>query len=103
MLEFVKGSGEVAWHGQVNGSMDVVPFECDSTVEFSSPIFSDAVVLSDAVAEMISVLLADVLDSKIVDHQGKCDGAPSVTPETRCAATLKVSLGFQLFGEELVG
>ena len=69
MLEFVKCCCNVSRHGQVDGSFDVVPFERDATVEFTSPIFSDAVVFADAVAEMISsVLLADIFDSKIVNH-----------------------------------
>ena len=68
MLEFVKGGCNVAWHGQVNCPVDVVLVECDSTVEFAGPIFSDAVVFFGAVTEMISVSLADILDSKIVHH-----------------------------------
>jgi len=102
-LELVKGGCNVAWHGQVDGAFDIVPFECYSTVEFSSPIFSDAVVFADAVAEMISVLLADIFDSKIIDHEGKFNGAPFVTPEPGCVTTLEVSFGFQSFSEELVG
>ena len=103
MLKFMKGCCNVAWHGQVDGlPFDIVPFECYSTVEFFRPIFSDAVFSADAVAEMISMLLVDIFDSKVVDHQGKCDGAPSVTPETGCVTTLEVSLGFQSFSEELV-
>ena len=102
MLEFVKCCCNVSRHGQVDGSFDIVPFERDATVEFTSPIFSDAVVFADAVAEMISVLFADILDSKIVDDKGKCDRAPFVTPEPGCVATLVVSFGFQSFGEKLV-
>ena len=75
MLEFVKGGCNVAWRGQVDCSVDVVPVECDSAVEFADPIFSDAVVFYDAVAEMISVLLANILDSKSVRHKGEPDQA----------------------------
>ena len=103
MLEFVKGCCNVSWHGEVDGSFDIVQFECYPTVlEFASPIFSDAVVFADAVVEIISVLSADIFDSKIVDHKGKYDRAPFVTPEPGCVATLVVSFGFQSFGEKLV-
>ena len=68
MLEFVNGSGNIAWHRQDDCSVDVVPFDCNVTVEFADPISSNAVVFSDAIAEMISVLLADILYAKSV-HQ----------------------------------
>lgn len=38
MLEFVKGGCDVAWHGQVDCSVDVVPFECNPTMK--SPVQS---------------------------------------------------------------
>ena len=69
MLEFFKGGCDVSGHEQVDSPVDVFSFECNSTIVFTGPIFDEAVGLFDAGAEMISVFLANILNSKIVHNK----------------------------------
>ncbi len=49
----------------------------------SLKFFGDFVVLFKSLAEMIQVGVNDVLNCKVIDYEGKHDGAPLVSPEAR--------------------
>ena len=67
----------------MDGAVLVVPFQMNSTVERSIPVFGALVLVLDSVDEVVCVLLARVLDSKIVDDEAEGDRARLVLPEAR--------------------
>ena len=68
----------------------------------SVKFFGDFVVLLESLSKMIQVGIADVLDCKVVNNEGKHDGAPLVLPESWCAFALVVSLFGKAFGEKFL-
>ena len=69
----------VAGHGNVNificHVIRVVPFEGDSTVEESVPIFQDCVVFIECMNEVVCVFSADVFHAKVIDNKSETNGA----------------------------
>ena len=57
----------------------------------------DGVVVVEGRHEMVSMFLADLLDSKIVDDKGELDGAPLVLPKSRDDFDLEVSVFAKAF------
>ena len=45
MLETLEGTFDVTWHGDVAGSLDVVPLEGEAAILAAFPIFGDVVEL----------------------------------------------------------
>ena len=68
----------VAVHGQAGSTCCIVPRNVNTC-----PISSDGVVILQSRQEVICVLLmADILYTKIINNEGKNNGAPSGVPET---------------------
>jgi len=67
MLELVKGTCDVAGHGEVDGAFVIVPLESDTAVEGAGPIAGELVLGSNCIEEMVSMLPANILDTEIVD------------------------------------
>lgn len=82
MLEAVKGSFNVARHGDIAGSINVVPFESETKVFGTSPIDGHAILITECGKEVVSMLFTNSFDTKIVDNKGEKDGASFVSPET---------------------
>ena len=61
----------------------VIPFEIDADVSSVVPVRLDRVVVADELLEVQGVLLADVLDSKVVNNKGEGDGASFVEIQAR--------------------
>ncbi len=77
---------DLARHGEAarvfNVNWAVVPFECHAGEAGAINFFRDFVVLSESLAKMIQVGIANVLNGKVVDDECKHDRAPLVAPET---------------------
>ncbi len=72
----------------------VVPFECHAGKAGAIDFFRDFVVLLESLAKMIQVGIVDILNGKVVNNEGKHDGVPLVTPETRGGGCLLVVVEF---------
>ena len=92
MLELGKGCGNVTWHGYVDGTGEVVPFEGESTVEGPGPVSGDFVHVFDGIYEVLGVFDAFILNAKIVNNEGVGDRAVGVFPETWCNAAFDVAV-----------
>jgi hypothetical protein len=77
---------DVAWHGDAARAFGmnwaVVPFECRAGKSGAIIFFRDFAVLSESLAKMIQVGIANVLNGKVVNDECKHDGVPLVAPET---------------------
>ncbi len=86
-------------HGQSGGTSSVVPSNVDAG-EFSS---SDRIVVLEGSQEMFCMLASNKLYTKVINNEGKCDGAPTVAPKTRGGWCLVVSVFVETRSEEIVG
>jgi hypothetical protein len=64
----------------------VIPFQSDAGVYFSGPVCCQIVSFQQSVSEMLSVLLAHVLDCKIVHDKCERYRSSVMQPESRGVA-----------------
>ena len=74
---------EIVGRGYVAGACGVVPGNVKYTEEGNGLVNGDGVQFLEVLDEMVSVLLANILDPKVVDDEGKSDGLGGVLPECR--------------------
>jgi hypothetical protein len=56
--EALEGFGDIAWHGEINSAVHVVPLELEAEIEITVPVSCDRVLRAEDVPEMLSVLTA---------------------------------------------
>jgi hypothetical protein len=66
MMKSHKGFGDIIRHGEVNGSVHVIPIQMDATEDFAITVNCYNVVFLEAVDEVIGVALANNFDTKVV-------------------------------------
>ena len=83
MLEFVKDCLEIFLHGDVAGACGIVPVNGESAEKGTGPVDGDGVEFLEGLGEVVGVIFADVLDSKVINNEGENDGLGGVLPERR--------------------
>ena len=82
MVAFFECSGYVAWHGDVDISLVIVPVKGETAVQFSGPVDSQVVVGFVSVDEMRGVRsCGKVFHAVILDTEGECGVFRAMTPE----------------------
>ena len=102
MLKCLEGVGDVAWHGDVDVSVDIVPVECEAAVELACPVFCDRVERLEGVDEVLGMVIADVLDSEVIDHECEGNGSRAVAEESGCVGGGEVSMVVEVGDEAVV-
>ena len=74
---------EIVGHGYVAGACGVVPGNGKFTEEGTGPVDGYGVQFWEGLDEVVGVLLADVLDPKVVDNKEENYGLGGVLPERR--------------------
>ena len=81
MVELGESFGDISWHGEVAGALDVIPFEGDATVERGIPINRDSFVVSFEYAEkMVGVFFSFVFDREVVNNKAELDWSIRMLP-----------------------
>ena len=88
----MEGIVDVARHGKVDFSFDIILFQGETAVLFSVPIRRHLIMLFDNSNQVICVLPSDVFDSEIINHEAELDGAPLMRPQTWGKFALEVTL-----------
>ena len=84
MMETVEGGLNVSWYREFAGALYVIPFKGYTAKFCTSPIFMHSfVIFEQDVEEVLGVLLPEILHAKVVNHEGKRNGAGQVCPEAR--------------------
>ena len=102
MFKTCKESFNVSGHGDVDVALDVIPFECDATVECSVPILLEGIVCAEGVDEVVSMFFVIIFDSKIIDRESELNGSCDVLPKSWRVWDFEVSKRAQAPPEELV-
>ena len=92
VVETIEVMSYVGKYGEVYLTIRVFPVDVHSKVLWYGPVVWNGVVLTDDGHEVVAMLLAYILDAKIVHAEGKCDGKPGVGPETRVKRALTIPL-----------
>ena len=93
---------DIAWHGDVDSAVDIVPCQSHAAVERFRPAEGNVVQGFDGVDKMVGVLNANVLDPKVVDDKGESDGTCGMSPEGWGALGGSVAVCGKVFLEALV-
>ena len=101
MVEFFECSGYVAWHGDIDISLVIVPVKGETVVQFSGPVDSQVVVGFGSVDEMRGVSCGKVFHAEIVDEEGERGVFCAMAPEAWGERHGFISGRFQ-FPDELV-
>ena len=68
MVIFGKVVQYIIWHCNINIFLIVIPCQIDAAVDTACPVCFDGAVAAECIEEMISMLLSNVFDSKIIYH-----------------------------------
>ena len=102
MAKLYEGILKVAWHGQMDFALLIVPVKCEAQVTCAFPVSVDFVVLLEDIHEMLNVVLVDVLHAKVTNSKGEADWAPVVAQVSRCDLALAAICLVKAFGEEFL-
>jgi hypothetical protein len=102
MAKLYDGIIEVAWHGQMDFALLVVPVGCEAQVTCAFPVGVDFVVLLEDVHERLHVVLLGVLHAKVINNKSEADWVPVMVPVSRCDLALAVACLVKAFGEEFL-
>jgi hypothetical protein len=79
--ELMKSCSNIVRHRKVNILLGVVPFYGEATIKFTFPVGGDFVKILKGFDEVVGIVLANVLDAKVVGNEAEGDVAALVTPE----------------------
>jgi hypothetical protein len=91
MVEPGKQSYNIPWHGNIDMAFVVVPFESNAAIECASPVSLDFKESLYGGNEMVDVLFADILNSKIVDGEREMHRVGDMLPKAWCVGNFVVS------------
>ena len=74
MAEADQGLFDVVGHGHVNSAGKIAPSKSEATVEFTIPGSGDDVNFTEGMNQVLCMLAAFILHTKIVDNKGEEDG-----------------------------
>ena len=80
--------GHIVGHGEIDGSIFVVPLQVDAAEDSAVAVNGEVIVLN----EVIGVSLANNFDSKVINNKVENGGAGDVTEEARCVACWDVAV-----------
>ena len=103
MLELVQCFVDLAYHGDVDSTVGVIPCEGETAEKRSRPVYVDGVQAAECGDEMVRVGVAGVLDAKIVDDQRERNGQVGVLPERRRAGDGGITVLGEMQSEAAVG
>jgi len=92
VFKTLEGTRDISWHGEVASPGIVVPIESDTTIEGTSPIDAYFIVgLKDAL-EVGSMVLTNILDTKVINCEAEHDGSGGVFEHGRGVFKLVVAV-----------
>ena len=99
-FEAFESPGHIAWHGKQDSAIDVIPVKVEAAEFISGPVKFDSVMFGKGGNEEIGIGFADILDTKVINDEGKHDGAGGVHKESGCVLSLDET-GLGKFGNKL--
>ena len=98
-----KSSGNIAGHGELNSASNIVPVKVETTELVAGPVDGDVIVFGEHRQEVVSIVLANILDAKVVDNEGKHDGFGGVAEQAGGVSSFNKAGREELAHELFVG
>ena len=73
ILEFIQSFCNIAWHGDINVIVYIVPFEGRITINRTNRISSDSIKFTKCVDKMVSMVCSYGFDAKIIEDKSEGD------------------------------
>ena len=70
-FEALESFGDVAGHGELDGTLGVVPIEGDTAIKLAFPVGCHLVFGGDDAGEVLGVFSANILDAEVIDDERK--------------------------------
>ncbi len=102
VLEALESCFHIAWHREITGSVDIIPFEFDATIEFGLPILGDLVLGFEHGCKMFGVLFAHILGCEVVHHETERDWASFVCEQAMGVGILDVSVACEVLNQLII-
>ena len=94
-FEPFEGARNIIWHVKVNAAGVIIPIKGDSKVALAFLILCNVIILFDAFNEVVSMLLTNILYSKVVHDERETDRPPFMCPQNRCSLALVIAMGIE--------
>ena len=102
VVEFLESLVDIIGHGYVNIADSIVPRDGETQVAVARPAGGDGVFFLKSFKQVNGSGFFEILDSKIIDCQGKSYGAAFVTPKFMCVGHREVTMLSQMLSELIV-
>ena len=103
LFEPFEGVRNIIWHGEVNAAVVIIPIKGESEVALAIPILCDLIMFFDAFYEVVSMLLTNILYSKIIQNERETDRPPFMCPQTGYNTAMMVAMGIEACFKECLG
>jgi len=94
---------DVAWHGQVDGALFIIPGKGEAAVACGIPILGDLVLFLESGEEMHGIISVGVTDGEVIHDQGKAYIPGVMSPEAGSERTGVVTVRKEQALEVFVG
>ena len=81
-METLEGIFDIAWHGDIDVALVIVPVKLESTELGASPFSGDGVFRPQRGFQVFGMFCSNILDSEVVHDEAERDGACFVAEET---------------------
>jgi hypothetical protein len=99
MLKSGKGFRDVIRHGEVNGSVGVIPIQMDTAEDFAITIDCYIIVFLEALDEVVGVGLANDFDAKVINDKIESGGTGNVMKKAGSVTSGDISVVSKMFDE----
>ncbi len=80
MSTFLGLSKDVARHGNIQHPVVIISFDINTTLQLTLPIFLYFVGLGERQEMVLGVLMSNLFDAKIINHECELDGTADMPP-----------------------
>ena len=104
VVKVLQNAFNVAWNGDVNSMIGIVPFDSEATIMSTSPILTHGIQLLQCLHEVLSIGFVGVFgDAEVIDNKSKDKIRVGVFPKSRCDRHRDVAMWGKEGGEAIVG
>jgi hypothetical protein len=96
MLKAMKGTADIAGHGEVDRAFGIIPIKGQATVLVAVPVGGNGVDLPETSQEVLGIEAVDVFHTEVVDHQRKGDRPGVMAEKARSVRGGRVSMAFKV-------
>ena len=94
-FEMFEGIRNIISHGKVNAAGVTIPIKGESEVKLAFPVLCNVIFFFDAFDGMVSMLITNILYSKIFHDEREVDRPPFMCPQTGCNLALVIAMGIE--------